>query len=258
MRHVSSRFPVTKILINDSDGFVRVEITGHTNSHVIGYIPFVEVVFDIHYRGVLQVFLCTNSGLGAIGMGRRQFLTQRTHHLIVIIREIDVILLIYRLQLSMETTDHHILETIALNLCPILNFVRRYILGITGHIIGGEGVGALSADGSHQLVIFIGDKVLGSHLTHGIDLMIGLFTLVRVCKQTIALIACLDVVQQRSLCFRIGRTEVGGTFKHQVLQIVGQTSSFCRIVFRARPYSDKGLETRFLIVHGEINLQTII
>ena len=96
----------------------------------------------------------------------------------------------------MEPTDDHMLETVALDLRPVLDLVGGDILGIAGYIIRGEGVCTLRTDSRHQFVVLIGDKVLGSHLTHRVDLVIRLFTLIRVCQQTITLITVLDVFQQ--------------------------------------------------------------
>ena len=96
----------------------------------------------------------------------------------------------------MEPTDDHMLETVALDLRPVLDLVGGDILGIAGHIIRGKGVRALRTNGRHQFVILIGDKVLGSHLTHRVDLVIRLLALLRVCQQPVTLIAVLDVLQQ--------------------------------------------------------------
>ena len=158
----------------------------------------------------------------------------------------------------MEPTDDHMLETVTLDLRPVLDLVGGDILGIAGHIIRGKGVRALSPDGSHQLVVLIGDEILGSHLTHRVDLVIRLLALIRVCQQTIPLIAVFDVLQQRRLSLRIGRTEMRRTLKHQVLQVMRQTSRLRRVILRSRPDGNIRLNPRLLIVHREINLQTII
>ena len=88
------------------------------------------------------------------------------------------------------------LETVALDLRPVLDLVGWDILRIAGHIIRGECIRTLRTDSSHQFIVLIGDEVLGSNLTHRVDLMIRLFTLGWVCQQTITLIAVLDVLQQ--------------------------------------------------------------
>ena len=75
LRHICPWFPTTKILIDEGDGLVRIEVTGHTDRHVIGHVPLLEVVLDIHDRRVLQVFLRTDGGLGTVRMRRCEFLT---------------------------------------------------------------------------------------------------------------------------------------------------------------------------------------
>ena len=120
----------------------------------------------------------------------------------------------------MEATDDHVLETVALDFRPILDLVGGDILGIAGHIVRSEGIRSLSTNRRHEFVVLIRDEVLGSHLTHRVDLVIGLFTLVWVSELTIGLIAVLDILQQGSLSLGIVRSEVGGSLEHQVLQVM--------------------------------------
>ena len=176
------------------------------------------------------MLLCTNGGLSAIGVCRCELLAQCTPNLVTIVGKVDVILLINSFQLGMETTDNHILETVGLNLSPVVNLIRRDVLYITGDIVRGEGIGALSTDGSHQLVVLIGNEVAGSHLRYAVDAMIGSLARLWVGKTAISLIASLDVGKQRSLGSGIGNTEMIGTLEHEVLQIVSKTCGFGRVV----------------------------
>ena len=204
------------------------------------------------------MLLRTDGGLHTIGMRRRKFLPQRTHHLIIIIREVDVILLIHRLEFGMEPTDDHVLEPVTLDLRPVLDLVGRDILRIAGHIVGGKGVRPLCPDGGHEFVVLIGDEILGSHLTHGVDPVIGLSAQFRVRELTIRLIAGLDILQQGGLCLGIGGPEMCRPLKHQVLEVVRQTRRLCGVILRTRPHGDIRLNPRLLIVHREIHLQSII
>ena len=176
------------------------------------------------------MLLCANGGLQAIRVSRPQHLTTSGKEFAPIRTQTNIILLIHSLQLGMEATYHHILETIALYLRPVLYFIRGDILRITSHIVRRIGIRSLSADSRHQFVVLIGNKVLCSHLRHTIDFMIGLLTCFKVCKSAIGFIALLDLPQQRCLCLRIARTELFRTLKHQMLQIVCQACSLCRIV----------------------------
>ena len=204
------------------------------------------------------MLLRTDGGLHTIGMRRRKFLPQRTHHLIIIIRQIDVILLIHRLEFGMEPTDDHVLEPVTLDLRPVLDLVGRNILRIAGHIVRSKGVRSLCPDGGHEFVVLIGDEILGSHLTHGVDPVIGLSAQFRVRELTIGLIAGLDILQQGCLCLGIGRSEMCRPLEHQVLEVMRQTGCLGRVILRTRPHGDIRLNPRLLIVHREIHLQSVV
>ncbi len=45
--YISTWLPTAEVLIDDSDGLIRIKITSHTDCHIIGAIPLVEVVLDI-------------------------------------------------------------------------------------------------------------------------------------------------------------------------------------------------------------------
>ena len=88
--------------------------------------------------------------------------------------------------------------------------------------------------------------------------MVSLPAFGRVCQRAVLLVASLDVCQQRSLCFRIGNTELVSTLEHQVLQIVCQTSSLGRVVLRTGTHDDECLDAGFLIIDTEIDLQSVL
>ena len=158
----------------------------------------------------------------------------------------------------MEAANHHILETVALDLSPVLNLVAGDILRIAGHIVRGEGVGSFSTDSGHQLVVLVGDEVLGCHLRDAVDLMVLLLAGLGIRQSAVFLVALFDLVEQRCFGSHVVRAEMGGALKHQVLQIVRQTGGLCRIVLRTCTHGDIGLNTRTLRVHREIHLQTVV
>ena len=158
----------------------------------------------------------------------------------------------------MESTDNHILETVTLDLRPVLNLIAGDILRIACHIVRGIGIRALGTNGSHQLVVLIGDEVLGSELTHGVNLMISLSACLRVCESAIGLITQFDLCQKRSLRLSIVSTELFGALKHQVLQVMSQSCCLCGVILRTCTYSDIRLNPRLLVIHREIHLQPIV
>ena len=64
------------------------------------------------------MFLRANGCLCAIGMIGKEFFAERIPLLFTIVGQAYVILLVHSLQLSVEATYHHILETVSLHLGP--------------------------------------------------------------------------------------------------------------------------------------------
>ena len=191
-------------------------------------------------------------------MSRPEHLADGGKELTLVAAQSDIILLIDSLQLGVEATYHHVLESVGLDLCPVLNLVRRDILRIAGYIVRGIGVRPFCTDGCHQLIVLIGNEILGSHLRDRVDLVVSLLAGLGIGKLAISLIALFDLCQQRSLSLGVIRTKLFRALKHQVLQVVSQTCRFRRVILRTCTYSDECLDTRFLRVYREIYLQTVV
>ena len=88
--------------------------------------------------------------------------------------------------------------------------------------------------------------------------MVLLTTSLCVGQCAILLVESLDFVQVRLLGSGVGDTEATRSLEHQVLQIVSQTRSLCGVVLRTRTYCDVSLDTWFLVVNGEIYLQSVV
>ena len=83
--------------------------------------------------------------------------------------------------------------------------------------------------------------------------------------QTCALPICttnfelfFDLVQQRLFNLIVLSTEVCGTFKHQVLEIVSQSGSFCGVVFTTYTYCNVRLYARSFFVYSHVDFQTVV
>ena len=258
LTYVGTGFPSAKLTVDDGDGLVEIEVASHTDGHVVGAIPVVEVLLDIGNRRILQVLLRTDGGLRAIGMGGEQHGADALPELARVLSDTDVVLLVDSFQLGVESADDHILETVGLDLSPVGDFVRGDVLHIARHVVRCVGIRSLCSDGRHQLVVLIGDEVLGGQLADGVDLVILLPTQFRVGDEAILLVACLDIVQQRGFGLGVGDTKLISALEHQVFQIVSQTRCLGRVVLRSCTHSDEGLDARLLLVDGEIHLQTVV
>ena len=158
----------------------------------------------------------------------------------------------------METADHHVLESVALYLCPVLNLVVRDVLHIAGHVVGSIGVGALASDARHQLVVLVRDVVFGSQLRNRIDFVVSLLALCRVGQLAVALISACDFVEIRLLLGVVDGAELLGSLEHQVLQIVGKTGCLGRVVSGTCLDGDISLQTRFFLVNRHVHRQTVV
>ena len=207
-----------------------------------------EVVLDVDDARVLEMLLLTDGSLCAVRMGRGEKLPESSKLLGVVASHRDVLLLVYSLQLGMETADYHVLESVALYLSPILYLVVRDVLYIAGHIVGSIGVGALASDARHQLVVLVRDVVLGCQLRNRVDFVISLLALRRVGQLAVALISASDFVEIRLLLGVVGGAELLGSLKHQVLQIVGKTGCLGRVVSGTCLDGDISLQTRLFLV----------
>ena len=149
----------------------------------------------------------------------------------------------------METTDDHILETVALDLCPVLNLVAWNILGIAGDIIACEGVCTVCAYGCHKLIIFIRNEILCSQLRHRVNLVIFLLAESGILDKTIFFVTLGDVVEERLLSFWIVSAELLCSLEHKVLKVVSQTCCLGRIVFGTSTHSDISLDAWLFLVY---------
>ena len=157
----------------------------------------------------------------------------------------------------METANHHILETVGLNACPVLHLIRRNILRIASHVVRCIGIRTLCTDGRHEFVVFVRNEIFGSNLRHTVDFMIGFFTRNGVSQLAVSLETLLNLVQKRSLCFGIVRAVQLRSLEHDVLEIVSQSRRFSRVVSASRANGDVSIDTRCLLVHREINFQPV-
>ena len=171
--------------------------------------------------------------------------------------QVLVVLLVYSLQLGMETAQHNILETVRLNLCPILQLIAGDILHIYRLVVTGKGITAVTADVSHQLVVFVGNEVCAGLVTDAVYLVIDSLALFGVGRCTIYLIEVRNLIQQHLLLFIVDGTQIGTALEHHVLQIVSQTRCLSWLMFTAGMHSDICLNTGLFLVYCQINFQPV-
>ena len=149
--------PTAKVFVDNLDGLVGIEVTGHRNAHVVRHIVGVVEAVDVGHRGILEVLDGAEGGLGAVGV----MWEESAHHLLVdaavVLCQADVLLLVDGLELGVEETEDKVGETVGLHLGPGLQHVGRDVLHVHGVVVASEGVGTIAADGGHRLVVLVGD-----------------------------------------------------------------------------------------------------
>ena len=150
---------VAEVFVDGGNHLVGIEVTAEADGHVVGHVPRLEVVLDVGDGRILQVFLCTQHGLCAVGVMGEEGGEGLFVHLASVLGERHVLFFVYRLQLGVETADHAVLEAVGLNLGPVFHLIAGDVFRVAGHVVAGVGVGAVSSDGGHQLVVFVGDGI---------------------------------------------------------------------------------------------------
>ena len=204
------------------------------------------------------MLLCANGGLRAVGMARIQLGVQRIVCLAEVVGKRNILLLIHRLELCVESPYHHILKPVGLYAQPVLHLVCRYVFGVTGHVVAGISVGALRSYRRHELVVFVGYEETRRQLRQTVYLAVAALALLRVGERAVVLVLSLDGVEQWLLCRIVGGSESLCPLKHQVLQIVSQPGGLGRVVAASGAHGDVGLYARLLVVDREVNRQAVV
>ena len=139
------RLPVAEIFLDSGHERIRVEIAGNANRHVIRHVIIVPVILDVDYGRVLQMLLRPQSRLLAVRVVLEENGVDGLQALAQILCQAHVLLLVDRLQLSVESANHRMHESVSLDFRPIVYLIRRNVLGVDSHVVGSEGVCPLSA-----------------------------------------------------------------------------------------------------------------
>ena len=138
------------------------------------------------------MLLRTDCSLSSVGVSGEELVQERVNHLFAVVAQVEIILLINGLKLGVEAADYHILETVGLYASPVLNLVAGDVLYIDRLVKARVSVCAVRTYQSHQLVVLVGDVVLGGELTDTVNLMVSLFACGGVCQLTISLLNLVE------------------------------------------------------------------
>ena len=223
-------FHVAPIFVDDADGLVGVEVACHADADVVGDIIGGDEIADVAHGGVLEVLLATESGLVAIGVVGEEGSEHGVVHLAVVFGERHVFLLIDGLQFGVEEAQDKILETVGLNLAPGLQLVVGDVFDIHGVVVGGEGVGASGTDGSHGLVVLVGDGDFGGFVTQAVNLVVDGSAGLRVVEHAVGFEKVFNLLDKNLFLFPVSGAKTLGTLEHHVFEIVCQAGGFVRVI----------------------------
>ncbi|CDC95889.1 unknown [Alistipes sp. CAG:268] len=257
LRQVLVGHHVAEVLVDRGDHLVGIQVTREADGHVVGHVVGLVVVPDVGDRRILQVLLRPEHGLRAVGMVGEERGIEGLPYLAAVLCERHVLLLVDGLQLGVEPADHGIAETVGLDLRPVLDLVRGDVLDVDGHVLRRIGVGAVGADGGHQLVVFVRDRDFRGFVADRVDAVVDRRTLGLVRRLTVGLEELLDLIEQRFLGFVVRGTEVRRTLEHEVFEVVGQTGGLGRVVLAADADGDVGLDAGRLLVDAHVDLQSV-
>ena len=213
---------------------------------------------DVGERRVLQVLDGAEGGLQTVRMVREEGFVHLLVNGAAVVGQTHVLFFVNGFQLGVEEAEDGVGETLAFDHQPAFELVAGDVLLIDGHIVGGEGVGALCADGGHQLVVLVGDGVLGSLVRNGVDFVVDGFALGGVGGVVIDLVKCLDFLQLFAFFCPVEGAEVAGSLEHEVFQIVRKAGAFGGVVLAAHTHGNVGLDAGHVLVDGKENLQTVV
>ena len=250
--------PVAEVLLYKRQGFPGIEITRHADCYVVGNIVGVVVVLDVGDRRILELLLGAQNGLGAVGVVLEKTCLKGLEQLFGVGGERHVLLFVHRFKFGMEAANHVVAEAVGLHYRPVLQLVGGDVFGVNRFVLAGPGIGTAGAYHAHELVVFVGYGKLGRLIAHGVDAAVHLQPLGRVGDGAVLLEEVLDLVQHRLFGRIVAGAELLAALEHQVLEVVGETSGFVRIVLAAGAHRDESLDAGLFLVHGHIYLEPVV
>ena len=245
-----------EFLANQGDSRLGVDVTHEDNRHVLRAVPGVVELDELAQLGVLQVLGQTDDGAG-IGVGAEGLLVDELAQARTAVVVVHVVLLIYGLELGLESAEHGIDEALGVNLEPLLELRRGERVVILGLVEARAGVQPFAAHVVDELRKLVADSILGSFASKFVDLQVYGVTLGLVGRSGTLIILGDDFLVDRFLFFPIEGVDCLGAFEHDVFEVVGQTGILYRVVDRAH---FEGYHTEYIgfaLVFPDVNRSAV-
>ena len=152
--------PVAEVLFDEVHHGIGLKVTRKADDDIARYVPLVKVVLNVDERRVLEVLLGTDGSLSAVGVGGEEHSRQGFEFLRHVACHTHVLLLVDGFEFGVEETEHGVLETLRLDFSPVLDLVRRDVLGVACHVVRCKSIRSVGTDHGHHLVILVGDGIL--------------------------------------------------------------------------------------------------
>ena len=239
------------------DHVVGVEVAAETDGHVVRDVPLLVVVLYVGDGGVLEIFLRAEHGLRAVGMVGEEGCEGCLVELAVVLGEAHVLLLVDGFELGVEAADYGVLEAVGLYAGPVLDLVGGDVLDVAGDVVACVGVGAVGADGRHELVVLVGYGQQRCLVAHRVDFVVDGLAGHAVGGVAVLLEELLDAVEHRLFCGVVGGAELFGALEHEVLEIVGEAGGLGGVVLAAYAHGDVCLYAGLVAVDSHEQLEAV-
>ena len=256
-RQVLVGLPVAEVFLDDLDHFVRVEVAGEADRHVVRNVVGVLLLADGLQGRVLQVVLRADDRLRAVRVVREEKGVEGVERFLAVVGQAHVLFLVHGLQLGVEPAEDAVHEAVGLDLRPVLDLVGRDFLHVAGYVVGRVGVGAPGADDGHQFVIFVRNRDLGRLVADGVDFMVDRQPLLGIGLGAVHFKQAVDGLEHRLFGRVVLGTETLGALEHHVLEVVGETGIVGGIVLAARADGHVGLDAGLVLVDGHVHFQAV-
>ena len=129
--------------------------------------------------------------------------------------------------------------------------------GVAGDVVACVGVGAVGADGRHELVVLVGYGQQRCLVAHRVDFVVDGLAGHAVGGVAVLLEELLDAVEHRLFCGVVGGAELFGALEHEVLEIVGEAGGLGGVVLAAYAHGDVCLYAGLVAVDSHEQLEAV-
>ena len=243
--------------VDTSADLFSIYVTNEDEHHVFRSVPIVIIVDQLTQTWVFQVFRQSDNracvGMSFVCLAWDKLLLYAAWIVLV-----HVIFLIYTFQLGLESTEYWINHTLWVDFQPFIDLVRREWVVIISYIETCSGIQSLSTHTFYQIHEFGRYTYFSCFYCQFIDFFSEGFFLHGIGFIRHFIVFGNDFIVKRLFGSPVQCSDLVGTLKHYVLQVVCQSGIFCRIVHWACSAGHNTIYIRFGVVFPYIYGKAIL